>query len=582
MNTDSVIPVLKKLIITTRDQGGGNGDGWELLEAAGSHDRLFDALKVILRQDPTLLGPLHYMMHSCGAADGLDAMITQCPDADAVSSFITDATEGCIERLVSLGMPAEDAERLFTLVRVELFTGNASPAKLRVGIDFDGGSSMSCYDVTEVTTADLSTVLLAIAIAPGPLVAVLIPAKQEDVRVGPMYRYHPERMKASRHYFKQAIEIMGNAVFKNEEAAIASLNQQVGLIVEEANRGVFEFGIQMMGPAGNQQYIFSENDLFQFARLFVVDGRQIFDIPPRLVDMLAHSDVDDLQLNQLRTPYRMQYIHVGPRQGLELTPGWRFDGAYVMHSDGRIKVKLTAAPPTPKDLRRWVFEAEPTYDFTFEETDFALDIGTAVDVSVSRWLASLAEEGDNAPLRQVEANDLASDLGLAPGAVTITTQTRVAAETARVMSNKDAAHSALSLIVNALCYLTAYPDDIERTWQPETPQDIVEQASTGKTPGARRRAEQSLVSQGYGIVHLCGLQFRNDPGLQSAMDEHGNIKTHWRRGHFRNQAYGPKRRLRRLIWIMPILVNAEQMKAGEELHGHIYRASGEPSGELDA
>jgi hypothetical protein len=38
---------------------------------------------------------------------------------------------------------------------------------------------------------------------------------------------------------------------------------------------------------------------------------------------------------------------------------------------------------------------------------------------------------------------------------------------------------------------------------------------------------------------------------------HASPRMHWRRGHFRNQAYGEQRRLRKIIWLEPCLIGAE-------------------------
>jgi hypothetical protein len=43
----------------------------------------------------------------------------------------------------------------------------------------------------------------------------------------------------------------------------------------------------------------------------------------------------------------------------------------------------------------------------------------------------------------------------------------------------------------------------------------------------------------------------------------GSIAAHYRRGHFRLQACGPKRAERRVTWIEPVLVNAKMGAAGK-------------------
>lgn len=42
---------------------------------------------------------------------------------------------------------------------------------------------------------------------------------------------------------------------------------------------------------------------------------------------------------------------------------------------------------------------------------------------------------------------------------------------------------------------------------------------------------------------------------------HGDVAPHWRRGHFRMQAYGPKMGLRKVIFIAPTLVRADRLVA---------------------
>jgi len=40
---------------------------------------------------------------------------------------------------------------------------------------------------------------------------------------------------------------------------------------------------------------------------------------------------------------------------------------------------------------------------------------------------------------------------------------------------------------------------------------------------------------------------------------HGQLSAHWRRGHFRLQAHGPKAALRKVMFIMPTIVRADRL-----------------------
>lgn len=55
---------------------------------------------------------------------------------------------------------------------------------------------------------------------------------------------------------------------------------------------------------------------------------------------------------------------------------------------------------------------------------------------------------------------------------------------------------------------------------------------------------------------LVGPESYSSPGLQGGLSgsQSAGVSAHWRRGHFRHQAYGEARSLRKLIWIQPTLV----------------------------
>lgn len=124
----------------------------------------------------------------------------------------------------------------------------------------------------------------------------------------------------------------------------------------------------------------------------------------------------------------------------------------------------------------------------------------------------------------------------------------------------------LRLIVNALCFITAYPEDIEVQWPQATPKKLL--SKTVGTFRESRRTKSKLASLGYIPIHLCGLKIRKIAAEESAFPKKP-IQGHWRRGHWRNQAHGPKLQLHKLIWIMPVMVNTTD----EPAMGHLYLAS---------
>jgi hypothetical protein len=71
------------------------------------------------------------------------------------------------------------------------------------------------------------------------------------------------------------------------------------------------------------------------------------------------------------------------------------------------------------------------------------------------------------------------------------------------------------------------------------------------TKGVRREIwEPTIIGRGYRIARE-----RTTP-----TGAHASPRVHWRRGHYRRQAFGPERAERKTIWIEPTLVGI-----GEEL-----------------
>jgi len=79
-------------------------------------------------------------------------------------------------------------------------------------------------------------------------------------------------------------------------------------------------------------------------------------------------------------------------------------------------------------------------------------------------------------------------------------------------------------------------------------------------------------AQGYVRVRFVGRHYAESAGAKAVSEAMGTgrtMPTHLRRGHFRNQPYGPERSLRRTVFIAPIVVNPGK---GEPA-GRIYDTS---------
>jgi hypothetical protein len=391
-----------------------------------------------------------------------------------------------------------------------------------------------------------------------------------------LFRYHPERFRHSRHYSRHLRQVLRNDGPLTPESMIQVMNTVTAEMRERLNEVTRRQKAERQIEA--TIVIDAEEHLMMAWANFVAAGRQIFELPDPLVQMLQHTDADDVPVDLVRCPYPVLYLHFGAQPDLELEPDWFIDGVYVMHSpaDKHLSFNFTAAPTRRQDVETWHAFGEPTFSLALVESEFSSDLATAADQALARTLRDLGVEqamGDRD--LTAEARLYAEQMGAppVPQRVEQISGRRAARQIAQVTRRYPIMRQALQLAVNALCYLTAYPDDIVPSWPEGTPSALREKAEQG-TPKERLRAQSKLEAQGYTQVHLAGHRLTAHPVPPSAIARDRSVRTHWRRGHWRRQAYGEGRQLRKLIWLMPTLINPSN--DGVDVLGHIYRSADLP------
>lgn len=389
---------------------------------------------------------------------------------------------------------------------------------------------------------------------------------------GPLYAFHPERFRDSRHYAARARQIHGSGRLLTFEA----LTEVMELVQRESQERLSEFTrrekLERRTPAAVA--IEAEETLVTAWLKYVGAGKQLFHIPPHMSDMLRATDADDVPVAMVRVPYRTLFLHFGSQADLELAPGWLIDGCYVEHHPEvpLLSFTFTARPSDPSRMAEWHSFGEPVEVVHLAEDAFGCDLATAVDRVVAERVNCHREEmakGDGDITAEIEAT---ADGRILPGGMRVE---RVSAARAEYQldvleQRQRTVHGALQLAVNALCYLTAYPDDIKDEWPEGTPVALRRAAEEGP-PNKRKRAAQELARIGYSRIKVCGGALARAQANQThvgGLSGPLTVRTHWRRGHWRRQAHGEGRSLRKLIWLMPILVNPGG--GGDADIGHIY------------
>lgn len=407
----------------------------------------------------------------------------------------------------------------------------------------------------------------------------------KDKKVVRLYHYHPERFRAFRNYPKEVGKLFIERVRRSDGMMdVEKLNMVARHVIENLNAVSLRFPRKLKDsyPAPSL-VIDAEMNLATAYGRFVQAGRQIIKFSGTLSEMLDRTDVGVIPLNSIKLPYASQYIFLGKQAELEIEDGWFVDGAYVEQrgNNGEIRVTLTAVPDDIDLSEKWYLfpEVEYTQDFAMSSGEMNLD--DAISSVLNDNLASLRaaqEKKDKNVTGDLKAAMEDGGLAMPEGLEIIDRSSSMAVLREEItLKRHEMYRKALRLIVNSICYMIAYPDDIATEWlQKPSPkvEDIRRKTLTGKTKD-KNLAKSKLAELGYSTVHICGRNLdKYGEEYSNGAGGHGRTSLHWRRGHWRNQAHGQGMTLRKLIWVMPMLIGAKgEPTSAMPRMGHLYLVS---------
>lgn len=381
----------------------------------------------------------------------------------------------------------------------------------------------------------------------------------------PFHPYHPERFPAYRDHLPLVVEFFQQLADPDTGLLPAEqLADMKAYVKGMAFQRIAENPLRLehLHP-GRKLVAETEYDLTAAYCRYVQAGRQTMIFPEALTEMLAETGIDDIPLHSIELPCASQYLHFGPQANLEMEPGWLVDGAYVESrgQNGEIRFTVTSIPHNRKEARLWYCIPEPhcAQDILCEygEKTFSAALGMVATQQMNAAARFARQAAGKEEFERVLILDAASY--------------QEAMITRRIPVYK----AAIQLVVNALCYITAYPEDIEPGWPEDAPKPLLEQWSRGNGE-EKAQARSGLESMGYRPLKICGKRFAErqaaliaPPDSSDSCDSRRQAATRWRRGHWRNQPCGPSMSQRKLVWLMPVPSGAKHPEGPED--GHIYR-----------
>lgn len=302
-------------------------------------------------------------------------------------------------------------------------------------------------------------------------------------------------------------------------------------------------------------------------------GRNIFSFSRDLLFMLDKTDVNEITPDKFHLPYDVFYLSLKPLElEIDFDSNKIIEGVYVdynywddngEHPDGYCDLKLRFVGDF-KDIHSKystsVISTIPLNESNITEQDqsplgnfwdtflrFDKNIGVEnVKQAIEEFLKNLREE----IFPRKGSNKLVSDI-----------------ELDFYNSSIDVLGKTIGLVVNCLLYLSQPKNkiDVEIEHPSGLPHNLNRKLRTAKTDREKTKIEQKINGCGFSKINYIGRSYKSQNIGNNITS--GMHSSHWRRGHWRSQKFGPGLLKEKLIWILPTIVNSNN---GNPQKGHLY------------
>lgn len=312
---------------------------------------------------------------------------------------------------------------------------------------------------------------------------------------------------------------------------------------------------------------------------FWYNSRQIFQFDSQLIDALVNTDVGDAPWSQIHLPHTNFYISFGEPIGelITLANGWQYrvDGAYVkfvnaeesmIYNETSILIDFTTRLISPDyttaiedDSLPGMSFTEPVYSFVLsgepiDTVNDAIKRGEKNTVTHCDYLdqqnykhaLSLAKEYKVTGMEDFEGHFIKE----------------------RYYRGKNYILPALNVLFNCIFYITQYPDNIRVRYSDHRAKVLYKSLARSSNKDESAKIKKELDRGDFSRIKVV-----SDPKitqLYNSIPSGKGIRPHFRKGHWRFQAFGEKNKEHKLIWILPVIVNKDK---GKPEQGHLYEVN---------
>lgn len=288
-------------------------------------------------------------------------------------------------------------------------------------------------------------------------------------------------------------------------------------------------------------------------------GRNIFSFSKEILEMLNYTDVDNVSINSIKLPYSNFYLSIKPL-GLYLDEDTKelIEGVFVNDNqhftDGRKRLEFQFAGSFEKTYEKHSKQGLPkVYKGNF--WDFDLFFNEKININTIQ--DSLDDEIEMLELEIFPEEEKNSD-------TKVVTDNKLDFYKRKV----DFTNNIVKLIINCLLYLSLPKEnqDISERYPDNLPHNFNRKMNFAKGKKEIEKIHKRIKETGFSSIKYIGDNYRKNHSTNSEIGV--LISSHWRRGHWRHQAFGKEFKQKKLVWIHPTIVNSQN---GNPEKGHVYK-----------
>jgi len=328
-----------------------------------------------------------------------------------------------------------------------------------------------------------------------------------------------------------------------------------------------------------QEIIFKSNDTvsreLQFMH-FWNESRQIFQFDKDLAVALNNTSIEEIPWSELYLPYDDFYISFANENCISYTVqgyGYKYiiDGAYVKHvkegdsilfKDDTIFMDFSSKLIDP-DYAKAI--SENTREFIFEEPIFPFILSGKPDEMVKNAI----ERGEENYLKYCEHIDntnYENSLNLMKEYnLNFNDILKLSLMKDKYLRGKNYIIPSLPILFNCIFYLTQYPENIHNRYSDHDAKIAYKKLERINNLSIKKEIKENIFQKDFTRI-----KFVKDQKISQIINSIRNnkvLRTHWRRGHWRNQFIGGIEPKHKYIWIHPTIVNKD---LNSDVAGHVY------------